>query len=396
MKLKNQISLLIVYMTIAASCCQCAQFNPTHLNIIYAKNKDSNETTQKNLLDHLNYDLYFQQLPDGKSVRLTDWHRDALLDKGMGLPQWSPNGNYVLFNGHLKDRKPIFSANNWPLYLWVINMKTKKLKLINKTINRWYLDTAWLTGDQDIIALVIQSKKPQFYYNIGLQRTYEMSGAKTNFIAINIATGKERVIKNNIKPGRFFVSPKYQQIIYYYRDSGKLTFFNLKTAKWRTINSRVKLDQAAISPDGKFFAYHNNGVIKLINIQSGVSKLLCKIPNKSITGHKIIWSPDGKSIALSYSSGHIYSVDPPLADTSSFIISIDTQTGKSSKLFEDGRSILLGWTPDSDCISIKREQIEDQLSKQQVITISKINGAIKAVYDLPKDINTNLIDYRFE
>jgi len=368
---KNKYSIIVVSImgmvfAVAASCCHGEPPPSWSVKAVYTRVMASSKAGS----DYdLNRDLFMQQLPGGEPVRLTDWAKHPLLAPYVGGPHWSPNGEHVLFMGSLKGHTVIMPQNDWPSYPWILDIQTKKLKLIGPTKDRWYMNVAWLPNQNEILARVVLGKRPQFYYYGDLQSDEVMSGGEARLVTINIKTGREKTIIRKLNPGRFFVFANDHKLIIYERYNDKLTLYNLARGKWRTLLRSAPLDVAAISPDGKRFAYYNKGVLRVCNIQTSKVQVLYNARDVYDRGGKLIWSPNGKWIVLRHSSGDITSIDPPVASSTSYLTLVDATSGKARLLLEDSRDFPVGWTRDSMNIILRHEEKTDDAFPNDTKTV---------------------------
>lgn len=378
-------SVIGMLFAVAVMPCHGKEFQSLSIRTVYTHVVATSKTAPDYYLDR---DLYMQQLPAGKSIRLTNWAQHPLLDRGINAPKWSPDGNYVLFEGHLKNHKPVMPQNNWPFYPWILDVRTKKLKLVGQTKNRWYMNVAWLPNQQEIVARVVYGKKPQFYYNLSTMSTEVMSGGSTRLAVINIKTGKERTIRQG---GLFWVLPINKKIITYDWVDDRLSLYDLSSGKWRTLLKSTSLDVAAISPDGKRFAYYNKGVLRVCNIHTSKVQKLYNARDVYDRGEKLIWSPNGKWIVIRHSSGNIISADPPIASSTSYLTLIDITNGRSNLLQKDSRNVPIGWTSDSKNMLLKRVEKNNAAFPYDAKTVM-IKYPISAVS--PETPFANIIGYQ--
>ncbi len=328
----------------------------------------------------LDCDIFIQELPGGKPIRLTDWAKHSSLAPYVGNPKWSQDGTHVLFRASQKGHKVVIPENIWPSYPWILDIHTKELRRIGQTTDRWYREVAWLPNQQGIVASIVLGKKPYFAYNTDSQTEMLMSGGKMRLVKIDNKTGKEKIIKHNYYPDRLLILPYGQKQILYDWDSDRFVLLDLDSGRQRMLMKSISYNLIAISPDGKRFAWYYKGVLRVCNIQTCKVKVLYNARDVYDRGYRLIWSPDSKWIVLRHSVTDITSIDPPVASSTSYLTLVDTSNGKNRLLLEDSIKVPIGWTRDSRNILLKHTEKADGVfpnDSKTVITAFPISATEK-------------------
>jgi dipeptidyl aminopeptidase/acylaminoacyl peptidase len=341
---------------------------------------------------YLDRDLFYQSLPGGKPIRLTEWAKHPLLGPGIAPVDWSPDGSRILVFGVSKKDKPVPGTGDQPSYPWILDVKTGQMKVVGQTKDRWYLNAKWLPDGRAIVARVVLGKKPEFYYYSDLQEEFVMSRDETRLVWIDLKTGREKVIKRNLAPGLFFVSPKGRRVIMYDRWSDWFTLFDLDSGKQRRLcKSYDGLDTAAISPDGRKLAFYHNSVLGVCDIATRKTRVLLKGRYSHMHGRDLLWSPNAQRLALEHTVTDVGEMPTPEPDVSSWLVLIDSRTGRSRVLLEDTRGVPVGWTRDGASLVLERSEKTDlpyPLAGKQVITVYPVSGhARRWTVDVPGELN---------
>jgi hypothetical protein len=289
----------------------------------------------------------------------------------------SPDGSRILVFDGLKKDRPLPGTGDQPSYPWILDMKTGQVKIVGQTKNRWYLNARWLPDGRGIVARVVLGKKPEFYYYSDLQEEFVMSRDETRLVWIDLKTGREKVIKRNLAPGLFFVSPKGRRVVIYDRYSEWFTLFDLETGKQRRLCKSSGLDVAAISPDGRKLAFYHSSVLRVCDIATGKTRVLLKGRYSYMHGRDLLWSPDARRLALEHFVGEGGEMPPPVPDVSSWLALIGVRTGRSRVLLEDARDVPVGWTRDGANLVLERSEKADRpfpLASKRVITVYPVSG----------------------
>jgi hypothetical protein len=346
---------------------------------------------------YLNYDLFMRQLPDGEATRLTDWASSQFLGKGLGPPSWSPNGNNMLFQGLVKNSKPVMPQNVRPSQPWILDVRTKKLRLIGQGKDRWYMDTAWLRDGKGIMARVAIGKRPEFFSYGGLEVEFVMSGARTVLLTINLATGREKMLAPRFSGSLFVGAARNGIVTYRYKTDG-FDLVNVKTGRWRRLCRAGLVEASAISPDGLKLAFYCDSAVRVCDLRTRKTRTLYKGPYKHMHASRLVWSPDGRRLALEHYIMDVGNGDPPppAPDIDSYILVFDVTTGRM-RLSQDGNHrSLVDWTRDGRRLVIKEELKSDKPSAFGIKTILSFLSVAGAPPIAPVEIDSrvNYIDLR--
>lgn len=345
---------------VAAYCCRgsrsCALAGRIIYNQVVAPSREKPQYYRE-------LDLFCRDLPGESSpVRLTDFQHDPLLGPGASNPQWSPDGRHVLFFAESKAAPTPKNAGSVRLFPWTLDVKTKAVRSITQpTDNRWYLDAIWSRDGKSIIARVAIGASPQFYYYADLRNIFVSSGGKIVLLTIDTATRNERILDSNLGLGLLIGSTQDGVIVNYGGDQFKL--INAKTGKRSYLCASNGIDAWAVSPDARELAFYSKSAVYVCNLNTRKVRLLYKGSFSGMHGASLCWSPDGKWIALRHSVTDVASVDPPVADTSSYIVAVNVSTRqargfpnpKIDAANEAGGLRIVGWAKDSKCLILRKD-----------------------------------------
>lgn len=305
-------------------------------------------------------DIYYHTSMEGSDVFLTsiDFEAGQLLDTPKKIsnetpgksqdPKWSPDGNLLAYRE--RTRIPAYGTYLFKINLIIKDLRNGETKIIETELvgNLWSEFNWSPSGKSIIVSGVDQNEQVGFYkvdissgkisphktevfdlqnhkLNLGYHPKYTQNGKyfyyldylRKEIIRIDISSGEETtVLKSDEDLGYFLVSPDERKIVFNYRFNNTNSLFVIPTSggevkKLGTINGISEIRIISLTSDSnKIWCLGWNDAsdmriygISMDGIISESLELKELAEPKNLRGIKISIHPDGKTVAVSLSSG---------------------------------------------------------------------------------------------